>query len=519
VPARTTIRIAGARLCRRLLRLVPVCVLAGASLIACSSGQHKGSLLTGSGSAAAASPASESATATSVPSGSATATSVPSASATSECPVTAAPVAGLRRAPEGLIAFSIYQSGRVPFPSEVFTDPSVSGVGLFVQWSNLEPEPNTFNWSILDCVFQQADEHNKFVSLAISPGFTTPSWVLQLPGVETQSFMFSYSDNAPARPLPLPWNQPYLDSWFACLKEVAARYGTNPEFRLIQVGGPTSVSTEMSLPDRTSGDTALPASTHGSDIAEWMHLGYTPTRYVDAWKQAFAQYHQLFPNQYLGLALYPGLPIGDKGQSEPSQSNATRLEVIAVGLQYKQVFVLEEEGMKGVPAPPSDPAYNAVMANCGNIVTGIGNAKSATVSPGDQGPPDLALRHVVAAGVRFWEVYTQDVLNPSMQSTMATASAELPADKGCKPLVINVESRTSTSVTITAVTDLRLDPVESLNIFKGTTLLRTCSTSTCSVQTSPGSASTAYTADVGAPGTPPYSNQAVVSARINVSSP
>ncbi len=252
--------------------------------------------------------------------------------------------------PTGLVAFGISQPGHVPFPSQVFSDPSVSGVGLFALWSNLEPAPNEINWSILDCVFAQADAHNKFVSLALSPGFTTPGWVLGLPGVQTQSFMFSYDNKASARLLPLPWNQPYLQAWFTFLQAVAARYGTNPAFRLIQVGGPTSVSTEMSLPDRTSGDGALPASTGGSDIAEWMQLGYTPSRYVAAWKEAFATYHQLFPDQYLGLALYPGLPIGDTGKPDPSQKNATRLDVIAVGLQYKQQFDLQEDGIKGRPA-------------------------------------------------------------------------------------------------------------------------------------------------------------------------
>jgi hypothetical protein len=287
---------------------------------------------------------------------------------------------------------------------------------------------------------------------------------------------------------------------------------------MVGVGGPTSVSTEMSLPARTSGDTALPASTNGSDVAEWMQLGYTPTRYVNAWKQAFANYHALFPRQYLGLALYPGLPIGENGQPDPSQANATRLDVIAAGMQYKQSFVLMEDGIRGGVPPPSDPGYNAVMANCGNIVTGLQNSRSATASPDDQGPPEDALVHVVAAGVRFWEVYTSDVLNPAMQGAMAKAAAELPADQGCKPLEISASNRTATAVTITAVTDLRLDRTESVNVFKGTTLLKTCSTSTCSVETTLGSGSTVFTADVGEPGAQPSSAQALVSATTTVAS-
>jgi len=44
------------------------------------------------------------------------------------------------------------------------------------------------------------------------------------------------------------------------------------------------------------------------------------------------------------------------------------------------------------------------MANCGNIVTGFQNSRSATVDPTDQGPLNLALGHVTAASASFWEV-------------------------------------------------------------------------------------------------------------------
>jgi len=384
-------------------------------------------------------------------------------------------------APAGLVSLTIYQAGRVPFPDQVFTDPAVSGVDLLIGWNKLEPEQGTYNWSILDCLFQQADTHQKFVVLTLMPGFASPPWVLQLPGVQTQSFSYAYFNQAPPRPLPLPWNQPYLDAWFAFLQAVGARYGTNLGFRLIEVAGPTSVSTEMSLPDRTSGDTALPPSTHGSDVAEWMALGYTPTRYTDAWREAFAAYHRIFPDQYLGVSLYPGLPIGDDGQPDPSQANKTRLDVIGVGMQYRAQFDLQEDGVKGGAPPPTDPGYNEVMANCGTIVTGLQNSRASTVTSA-QGPPSLALVH--------------------------DASTELPADAGCKPLVLTTVARPRGAVVVTARTDLRLDPSEAINIFTGARLLRTCATNPCSVTVAPGS----FMADVGAAGTPPYTTQAVVSA-------
>jgi len=141
-------------------------------------------------------------------------------------------------------------------------------------------------------------------------------------------------------------------------------------------------------------------------------------------------------------------------------------------------------------------------------------SRSATVSPGDQGPPALALGHVVAAGAAFWEVYTQDVLNPAMRDVMARASAELPAGAGCKPLVVTVAPGAGPSATVTAVTDLHLDPAEALNIYVGATRARTCPTSPCSVRV-PRAAASGASADVGAAGTAPFSTQAVVSANVS----
>jgi hypothetical protein len=333
--------------------------------------------------------------------------------------------------PTGLVAFAIHQKGKDPFPEGVLTDPLVSGVDLLMQWDNVEPAPDTFDWSVLDCVFAQADAHHKFVALAFVPGFESPSWVLQMPGVQTQSFKFSYLGHAPARPLPLPWNETYLHAWFAFVGAVAARYANNPEFRLIEVSGPTSVSAEMSLPDRETGDTALPDSAHGSDIAEWISLGYTPDRYVNAWKESFDKFHELFPHQYLGLALYPGLPIGSNGAEDRRERVATLNSVIAVGMRYQQQLDLQENGIKGRPTQPSGPEYNAVRDHCGNIVTGLQNAGSATTAPQIQGSLSRSLDHVLAAGVDFWEVYVADVDNPSMKDVLTRASTQLPAHEHC----------------------------------------------------------------------------------------
>jgi len=164
-------------------------------------------------------------------------TPTPAPGGTRSCSAPAGTGAVLSR-PTGVVAFSLYRKDKEPFPPAVFTDQAVSGVDLLIGWDPLEPAAGSYDWSVLDCLFQQAHAHGKWVGLSLIPGFLSPPWVFKLPGVQSQSFQFSYSGKALARPLPLPWNQAYLHSWFDFLGAVANRYASSPEFRFIQVAGP-----------------------------------------------------------------------------------------------------------------------------------------------------------------------------------------------------------------------------------------------------------------------------------------
>src|ERR1700681_607337 len=99
---------------------------------------------------------------------------------------------------------------------------------------------------------------------------------------------------------------------------------------MISVDGPTSVSGEMSLPGNAAAEST---ATRAADIAQWEALQYTPTAYEAAWSAMFRRYDEIFPQQYLSLALYPGLPIGNGGGSDGSQSSATPKAVFDAGRQ------------------------------------------------------------------------------------------------------------------------------------------------------------------------------------------
>jgi len=348
-----------------------------------------------------------------------TATSGPPPAATSPAPTTA--VGGSEHAarPQGIVAVQEYKPGDLPvFASAVFDDSFVAGVELRAYWQDVEPQPNQFNWQFIDQVFAPAVASGKFVILTLVPGFGTPSWALQSP-VVMASFPRQYGPGqGQVGPLPVPWDHAYLSRWFTFLQQVADRYGKNPAFRMISAAGPTSVSSEMSLPNRSE------------DVAQWVTLGYTPALYEGAWNTVFQAYASLFPRQYFSLSLYPGLRIGDRRRPDAAQSTKTPQVIVTEGLHYTNSFALQTSGLTG--AKNGTSLYNIVSSNSGTIVTGFQLTTSATNFPAQMGDPGspvgalgLSLREGLAAHVDFLEVYEADVVNPAMEALLEQTAAQL----------------------------------------------------------------------------------------------
>lgn len=311
------------------------------------------------------------------------------------------------------------------FDDRTYTNPNVAGLTFRTSWADLEPTQDEFVWTKLDTVFDNAEKNSKWVELVLIPGFGTPTWALQ--GVQTSTFSVNYGPGKGENlVMPLPWDQTYLNRWFAFLKVVSARYHNRPSFIKIAADGPTSITGEMTLPN-------APA-----DLCTWVTVGYTSDRIIGAWKQVFDNYAQIFPRQYFSLALYPPLPIVSKTRCENgnltgidhSESQRVRDVIIRLGADnYSKQFVLQANGLTSVAA--SEGAYEVVKSYGGKVVIGFQLATSAMLSPAYMGDPDgvTALRNSlqrgVDANVQFLEVYEADVLSLATQNVLGTFASVL----------------------------------------------------------------------------------------------
>ena len=162
-----------------------------------------------------------------------------------------------------------------------------------------------------------------------------------LEGVKTDKFPVQYGPGKDTiLSLPMPWDGVYLNRWFTFLKQLSDRYGKSPAFRMVAAAGPTSVSTEMTLPRNPK---------------KWQEDSYTPSKYIGAYQKVFRVYAANFPNQFISLTVGNALNINDQGKIAPGEGMRTRQTIIdqAMGLLGRR-FVLENDNLYAGPKNQGD---------------------------------------------------------------------------------------------------------------------------------------------------------------------
>ena len=307
---------------------------------------------------------------------------------------------------------------------QLLSNPSMSGVAVQVNWSDIEASEDKPDWSQLDALFAAAAASKKWVHLIMFPGFFSPQWALE--GVQTDLFEIQYGPGkGTSAKLPMPWDRVYLGRWFAFMKLLSARYGGLPAFRMIAAAGPTSVSVEMTLPNS-------PAAHR-----QWMADGYAPARYLSAWDDTFHFYAGTFRNQCISLSA-PGLPIlgaGPKGREEHLRAKQEVIERAARAVGNRLAIQSSDlhAGHAAVEAPDNTEFINSYS---GRIITGFemrSGSQDAIASKvmGAEGDPPLALRRSIDKGmarnsggqhVNYLEIYAADVEPAAMQPVLQYAA-------------------------------------------------------------------------------------------------
>jgi hypothetical protein len=237
------------------------------------------------------------------------------------------------------------------FYKGLLSNPAVSGLALQIHWDTLNPraptDENPYEWDDLDVAFSSVHDWNndnpgstKTIQLIVSPGFNSPSWLLNSPKLATCDGLFEKTIPLPVPPsscgevtfttfaeqkqadgnvLPLPWNLTYENAWFAFLKELGERYNEKPFFISIAVAGPTAVSAEILLPNSNGlmsdegglfHGTFIPANQMWEQLLSNLGLPQpeTSTTFFYLWGNAIGAYARIFNNLTLVVTTGNGLP-------------------------------------------------------------------------------------------------------------------------------------------------------------------------------------------------------------------
>jgi len=290
----------------------------------------------------------------------------------------------------------------------------VTGVVIRQDWSELEPGEEDFDWSFLDSETARATAAGKEILLRINTQAHKPDWVT----TEVQQaggLFFTFDDNGVQTTIPVFWDSTYLAKKTAMISALGAHLAGSPNLRVVGASFANATSEDWNIPNMPD------------EIAEWLSLGYTPEKMLDAGQQIIDATMVAFPDQYVTLA------IGGDGNLNPSPTYLAENAIAAARASWPGRLVVQVNSLStfNPPAPgPDDSVWNLlwnsqpdVAAQMLDNVFGDFTYRVNNGVPGDFGEILTTCIDAGATyGVNYIEIYQTDVIG---QPEVITYAREL----------------------------------------------------------------------------------------------
>ncbi len=277
----------------------------------------------------------------------------------------------------------------------------VDGVLVRVAWEDIETSPGVYDWSLIDGQIQAAQSYDIKVSLAVVNGLVAPSWLQSL-GVQ----MFSYQFHDSAEQMPVPWDTIFQSRWSQFVQQLGARYANEDTISLVYITNSSSNGFEMQLPRSPT------------DTINWMNIGYTDSLYADSWKNAIDAFVQAFPNHALAHEVHPVLgsdAVAIEVYNHARAMHGRRVGVLAAWWMVHNATDVYP-GMFEILQDASKQSHSEVQ-----VANSYTNTPERFSDDGYQGEIDLA----IDSGVRYMEVWNNDLLNPKLTEIMQDTATRL----------------------------------------------------------------------------------------------
>ena len=337
--------------------------------------------------------------------------------------------------------FSLFGTG-TPAANDALNNPDVMGISIRQNWADLEPSEGNFEWSFLDSEVAKAAGAGKCVLLRIITQSGKPAWVTtaiqQAGGV-----FYTFDDNGVPTTIPVFWDPTFLAKKKAMITALGAHFTNNPTVKIVAVSFANAQSEDWSVPHTQP------------EVQDWLAVGYTTEKMLDAGKQIIDTAMAAFPNQYLTMAIAGNGHVGATGNLDPTATYLAENIIATERAAWPGRLIVQINSLSAHnPAAPStaNSAWNVLWNSQPEVgaqmVYWSYDDPSYRVNDGVPGDPATILTNSVNAaisyGIPYIEIYEKDVRYlPSIitYSKSALTSGPVP------PSLLNVSTRLQVGVT------------------------------------------------------------------------
>jgi hypothetical protein len=232
--------------------------------------------------------------------------------------------------------------------------PGVDGVGVHVDWSEISPALETYDFTTIDRQLAAARSHHLAVELAVAAGKGTPKWLFAPPplgmGLRRLDFKMTYRGGpGPCLDvsMPPPWDPRYQDAFADMLAQLSRHLqetGYDRDVTAIKLTGMNTLTEELALPNQRPEESTNPSPcvTHSPGI--WAGVGYRPSLVVQAMQGIAASYERYFPKTLVVLpiiVMFAFPPIDEVGPPMPRSQ--------AIGINNKLLDDLVRTVAQSIP--------------------------------------------------------------------------------------------------------------------------------------------------------------------------
>jgi hypothetical protein len=340
------------------------------------------------------------------------------------------PAKTFAQVPRGV--FSISGAGQAVGPTTL-ANPDVLGISVRQDWADLEPTEGNFGWTFLDSETAKVAAAGKQVLLRIGTQSGKPAWVttaIQNAGGQ----FFTFDDNGVQTTIPVFWDPTFLAKKKAMIAAVGAHFTNNPTVTIVAASFANATSEDWNVPH-----TAV-------DIQNWLAVGYTTAKLLDAGKQIIDATMAAYPNQYVTLAIGGNGHVGPNGSNlDPTATYAAENAIATAHTSWPGRLIVQINSLATVnpPAPGTDgSAWQVLWNNQPNVAAQMvwfcyddSTYRCNGWVPGDPVTVLTQCANIAFSyGLNYIEVYQRDVVNLPAVITYAKNAFE-------RASLVNVSTR------------------------------------------------------------------------------